>query len=343
MLEKPAIPDQTIIDCLLKEYGLRIQRLEFLPITGDMNTAVYRAEAADGCAYFCKLRFNHFVEAVVALPKFYSDQGLQQMIVPLAARDGRLWAEMGSTCVILYPFIEGQNGYAVELTEPQWREFSTALWRIHTTLPPPEIAGPIRKETYAPYWRDLTTQYLERFRAARFDDPVAAEFAAVLNQRRAEVLDMARRSQKLADTLVARSTEMVLCHSDIHPGNLYIDTKGSLFIVDWDYPTIAPKERDLMFIAGGHGFINRTAEEEEALFYRDYDPSTVNLTAMAYYRCEQILIEIGVQCPRVLPDGTDGGASGKDLEQALQILKWLFLPGGTFEMTLQTAQKADLE
>ena len=46
-------------------------------------------------------------------------------------------------------------------------------------------------------------------------------------------------------------TLFVLCHSDIHGGNILIADTGELYVVDWDDPILAPKERDLMFIGGG--------------------------------------------------------------------------------------------
>ena len=48
----------------------------------------------------------------------------------------------------------------------------------------------------------------------------------------------------------------------IGAGNLLIDAKGSLYIVDWDHPIMAPKERDLMFVGGGVGSAWYRPQEE---------------------------------------------------------------------------------
>ncbi len=45
MLEKPEIPDESIISRLQEEYGLRVAELTFLPIGADLRTAVYRVFA----------------------------------------------------------------------------------------------------------------------------------------------------------------------------------------------------------------------------------------------------------------------------------------------------------
>ena len=105
MLEKPDIQDETILACLEAEYGLRVTRFEFLPLGQDRSTAVYRAVAEDETATFCKLKFGAFDEVSVELPKFLSEQGIAQIIPPLVTRSGRLWAEMGETRLVLYPFV----------------------------------------------------------------------------------------------------------------------------------------------------------------------------------------------------------------------------------------------
>jgi len=123
MLEKPDIQDEKIIACLQAEYGLLIGQLTFLPLGADQNTAVYRVVAGDGRAYFVKLRGSLFDQTSVTLPKFLSDQGIEQIIAPLATKTGSLWANLEAFTVILYPFVEGQNGYKVGLSERQWHDF----------------------------------------------------------------------------------------------------------------------------------------------------------------------------------------------------------------------------
>ena len=90
-----------------------------------------------------------------------------------------------------------------------------------------------------------------------------------------------------------QSPEFVLCHSDIHGGNVLIDEKGSIFIVDWDEPIMAPKERDLMFIGGGVANVWNNPHEKD-LFYQGYRETEINKTILAYYRHERIVEDIAV-------------------------------------------------
>ena len=332
MLEKPDIQDESIIACLQDEYGLNGVRLSFLPLGADRNTAVYRAVAGDETPYFCKLRSGVFDETSVTLPKFLSDRGIAQIIAPLETQAGRLWANLDTFKVILYPLVAGRDGYEVDLSERHWRDFGRALKRVHTVVLPPALTKHIRRETYSPKWRETVRMFLERVEDDVFDDPVAVELAAFLKARRDETLDLVGRAERLAQDLQARSLEFVLCHSDVHAGNILIADDGALYIVDWDDPILAPKERDLMFAGGAQGFTGHTPQEEETLFYQGYGQTQIDPVALAYYRYERIVVDIAVYCEQLFL--TDEG--GEDREQSLRYLQSNFLPNGTIEIAYES-------
>ena len=104
---------------------------------------------------------------------------------------------------------------------------------------------------------------MARIETDTFDDPVAVNMAAFLQTKRAEVLDLVERTERCAQALHAHSPEFVLCHSDLHAGNILIATDGAFYLVDWDNPILAPKERDLMYAGGGQFGEARTPHEEE--------------------------------------------------------------------------------
>jgi len=114
MLEKPDLQDKKISACLQDEYGLHVAQVAFLPLGVDQNAAVYRVVAEDETPYFFKLRRGVFDETSVALLKFFSNQGIAQIIAPLATQTGQLWTNLDAFKVILYPFIEGHDGYEVD-------------------------------------------------------------------------------------------------------------------------------------------------------------------------------------------------------------------------------------
>jgi spectinomycin phosphotransferase len=336
MLEKPELEDEKIIACLREEYGLISDQVTFLPLGADQNTAVYRVVGLDGKAYFVKLRRNNFDEMSVTIPKLLNEQGIKQIIPALESRSGNLWVGLDAYRLILYPFIEGQDGYQVKFSERQWHDFGKGLKCIHTTALPKALRARLNQETYSPKWRDITLEFLEQAYNGVFNDPLAMRTEAFLNVRRDVVLELVRRAERLARLLQAKSPELVLCHSDVHAGNILIDGAGEVYIVDWDNPILAPKERDLMFIGNAQGFIGNNPEEEERLFYRGYGQAQIDSEALAYYRYERIIEDIAAFCEQIFLSSE----GYEDREQGFRFLRSNFLPGNTIDLAFRTDKSA---
>jgi spectinomycin phosphotransferase len=339
MLEKPDISLARIDACLQNAYGVTAVQIIFLPLGADQNTAVYRIETANETACFLKLRSGVFEETAVTLPQFLHDQGIRQIITPLTTKTGQLWTTLDAFTAILYPFVDGRNGREVKLSAAQWAEFGAALKKLHVLAVPPAIKDHLRQEACSPRWREMVRMFLERVQSDVYDDPVALELAAFLRSRRAEILDLVQRAEQLAESLSREPLEFVLCHADIHASNVLVDGRDALYIVDWDDPILAPKERDLMFIGGAQGFVGYNAQEEETLFYRGYGRgygrAAINPWALAYYRYERIIEDIALYCEQLLLSN----AGGQDRAQSLHYLVSNFLPSGTIE----AARRADRE
>src|SRR5262245_49174960 len=145
MREKPNISDELIISRLQDEYGLQVTSLTFLPIGADMGSAVYRTVVDDGTAYFLKLR-KGFDEIIVTVPLFLKSQGIKEIIAPFETKSNQGWADFGEYKMILYPFIEGKNGFQMELTDQHKRALGRTLKAIHSTQIPAELKRRIPKE-----------------------------------------------------------------------------------------------------------------------------------------------------------------------------------------------------
>jgi spectinomycin phosphotransferase len=331
MLEKPDLDDRLIAARLQDEYGLQVARVTFLPLGVDVDAAVYRVVTDDDTAYFLKLRRGAFDGMTVAVPRFLSSCGIDAVIAPLATRDGRLWGRVGAYRTILYPFICSRNGYEVTLSDQQWVALGAALKRVHTVPLPEALARLIPREDYSPRWRDSVMEFQDRVENTAFADPVSAGMAALLQARRGVIARMVARAEELARDLRARSLPFVLCHSDVHPANLLIGEGGSLYIVDWDSPILAPKERDLMFAGAGMGN-GLPGGREEALFYQGYGRTEVERAALAYYRYERIVEDIAAFCEQVFLEAGDGA----DRAQAVAYTAGQFLPDHEVEVALAT-------
>ncbi len=332
MLEKPDIQNEIITVCLQAEYGLRVVQIEFLPLGADHNTAVYRVIADNGTPFFLKLRSGVFDDLSVELPRFLSEQGIEQIIAPETTLSGHLLVRLDGFTLILYPFIEGGDAYQVDLTNHHWLVFGSALKRIHTVSLPKALETRIQKEQYSSYWRMAVISFLNTFDQKSSGDSVAIQVAELLKTKRVEILDLIDRAERYAGILQSRPQNPVLCHSDLHAGNVFIGDNGELYFVDWDNPILAPKERDLMFPGGGQGFTGHMRQEEETLFYRGYGQTLIDPVALSYYRFERIIQDIAAYCEQLLLSNE----GGQDREQSLRYLMSNFLPDNTIEIAYRT-------
>jgi spectinomycin phosphotransferase len=151
-----------------------------------------------------------------------------------------------------------------------------------------------------------------------FHDPSAQEFTAFWQSKGEEINRIVERAEELGRLLQEHSSQFVLCHSDIHTANVLIDSKGALYIVDWDQPLFAPKERDLMFVV----------EDKATLFFSGYGETTVDILALAYYSYEWVVQEFGDYGERVFLRADLGEETKQD---AIRGFRQLFEPGDVVE------------
>jgi len=339
MLTKPDISDELVISHLQKEYGLRVTSLTFLPLGADMGSAVYRVVADNGTISFLKLR-RGFDPISVTVPLFLKSQGIQEIIAPFETKSKQGWADFGEYKMILYPFIDGKDGFDMELTDQHKRRLGTTLKAIHSTQIPAELKRRIPKETFSPQWREIVKSFQVQAEEKTFQDPNAAKLAMFIKSKRNEISRLIERTEELASELQSKPLELVLCHTDIHGANMLIRTDGQLpvlYIVDWDAPLLAPKERDLMFIGGGIDNIWKS-KQDVSVFYEGYGKTKIDFAVMAYYRYERVIEDLAAYGEQLLL--TDEG--GADREEAYERFTGNFEPGQTIEIAEMTHQLLSL-
>jgi spectinomycin phosphotransferase len=335
MLEKPALNENVISAGINHAYGLDASQVVFLPLGYDLSTAVYRVDTGDGQSYFLKLRYGKFAPVTVLLPKFLSSQGIKTIIAPLETRTGTVFDQISGYTAILYQYISGKDGYQVRLSASNWVSLGQILQQVHGANLPPTLAQMVPRESFDPHWRESTKRFLKKIETQVYTDHIARQLSMFLMAKREVILHMVQRASSLAARLQHQPVEFVLCHSDAHPGNYLVSETGELYLVDWDNPTYAPKERDLMcFGSGMSGY--QPGGWEERLFYRGYGVCEINQTALAYYRYERIIQDIAEFCKQVLL----GASRGEDRAQSYTYLTSSFMPGAEVEVALQSDMTA---
>jgi spectinomycin phosphotransferase len=262
------------------------------------------------------------------------DAGIPQIIPPINTTQGQPHQQIDNSTLIVYPFIDGEDGFHRNLSDNQWITLGQALRQVHELEIPLSIQNQVRRENYSSKWRDAVRSLDKHFEAAPIDNDIALKMIKFIQENRAVIHQLMDRVEHLSQIMVAQSSSFVLCHTDIHGGNVLIDKNDMLYIVDWDEPMMAPKERDLMFIGAGVANV-WNKPQEEALFYQGYGKTKVNMTILAYYRHERIVEDIALYCQALLLTA----AGGDNRKVMYQHFIDMFKPRGVIDIALHTEMK----
>lgn len=165
------------------------------------------------------------------------------------------------------------------------------------------------------------------------EDPWAKKLILFMKEHKKEIYRLLDAAKLLGQKIQQESEKFVLCHADIHGGNVLIGENGSIYIVDWDQPVMAPKERDLMFIGGGIANVWNNPHEEE-FFYKGYGKTKINMPILAYYRHERIVGDIAEYAQELLLSATD-----EDRSEMYKQFVAMFEPQGVVDIAFRTAEK----
>jgi len=330
MLEKHPLSDPLIISCLNANYGIEVATLTFLPLGADLEASLYKAQATTQASYFVKLKRGHHHNISVVIVQLLQMAGIQQIIPPVKTIHGQLTQHIEDFTLIVYPFIEGRDGFSRNLTDNQWLQLGEALRQLHEIDVPPSIRNRVRHELYSPRWREAVRSLYTHIET-EFADEMALKLSKFMRKNILAIHRLVDRAEQLGQKLQKQSAKFVLCHSDIHAGNVLLDEDDKIYIVDWDEPIMAPKERDLMFMGGGVGNVWNNPHEEK-LFYNGYGKTEVNTAMLAYYRHERIVEDIAIYGKELLLTT----ARGKDRPEMYRQFIGMFEPRGVVDIAFKT-------
>jgi spectinomycin phosphotransferase len=340
MLTQPEFNQEKIIDGLKEHFNIEAQEVTFLPIGHDQKAAVYRVAGWSGEVFFLKMIHGFFDDTGIRIVHFLSTQGIDAVIPPIPTSNHELAVQHEGYHWILLPFIDGRTGFESPLSEQQSIRFGQILKSIHSARIPHDLQHQLRHEDFSGPWCEKVRELDREMDADLPRDKVAENLIDFWKRKRQDILTLVERTEELSQRLqvVRDKSGFVLCHGDIHPGNVMIDGDSKLFIVDWDDPVMAPVERDLMFPGVGLGLCFKDERPEHIdLFYKGYGEVEVDPVLLAYYRNERVVADIASYGMQLL----DEGGNVADRENGLRLLMGQFEAGYEVEVAGKTYEKME--
>ncbi|KTD35707.1 spectinomycin phosphotransferase [Legionella nautarum] len=328
---KKIIQDQHIIELLKVHYGIDIHTVKLFQGGADMNAFGYKADA-ESHSYFVKLKYGDYDEINLAIIRLLHDSGIKEIIFPIPTVEEKLFQQLEQFKIIVYPFIHAANGFTQNLTEKQWKQLGSVLRKIHETSVPHSIQQQLRKETYSTQWREIVKSFFSKIELNNSDDKITTDFKTFFKQNIDSIHQLVGSSEELSKKIQPDFEQYVLCHSDIHAGNVLLVNEESIYIIDWDEPMLAPKERDLMFIGAGVGNVWNTPHEIR-LFYEGYGEVNLDKTLLSYYRYERIIEDMAIYGQDLLSRDQDD----QSRLESFNYFKSMFEPNEVIEIAFSSS------
>jgi spectinomycin phosphotransferase len=246
VLSQPSDLDPAALLRALAHWDLRDARLEYLPVgfgshhwSADRLFVTVDQLVVDSA--FASLDVAYRTAASLR-----DDGGLEFVVAPLYDDEGVVLRRVDERyAVSVAPFVDGTSSpFGPFESKDERRRMGELLGRLHVAgqvVP----AGLPRRDDFGIPSRSVLSEALE----VPWETGPFAEPARVLLAARAEELKHRLRDyDALSASVQRRSERWVVTHGEPHRGNVIVDTRGGLHLVDWDTTLVAPGERDLWLV-----------------------------------------------------------------------------------------------
>jgi spectinomycin phosphotransferase len=287
VIEPLDLPDATLRGWVGSGWGHDGADLRFIP--AGLDGWGYQVDR-----YFLKVRRSAPAPPAWQVPWHLRQCGLRSVVAPLPTSSGAPYLAVEGFWLLLYPYVDADNLWDRGLTDPQWTEYGRFLRALHA-VPLPDVELPIEAFT------TTAPDRLEALAPAAARSPWVGELWTAHGDALHRLADEVR---VLGGRCAGGDAPRVLCHGDIHPGNLLADAEGGLHVVDWDAPIVAPRERDLLFVLSGEYGEHPINPARAAHFRHGYGEFPVDDTLLTYYRQERRLDDVAAFLARILDPAT---------------------------------------
>lgn len=163
-----------------------------------------------------------------------------RICVPVRTKDSRHFYTHDNLTGVLFRYISGSSvGYDREYTPDEARQIADLSKNLHAIDTAP-FADLCPAEDFNPAFCEKLRQLL-----SEKGDSLPWYFRELVLDARTMLVLKSILCQETAKHLKKLNLPFVLCHTDIHGGNLILDPERKLRLIDWENMLLAPREADL--------------------------------------------------------------------------------------------------
>src|SRR6266568_7908218 len=246
------MPTESEIDKLLlkrviqQEFGIDISSITLVPKVKAARG--YLLEGLDHERFFLKTYTNDNVpdSAFRFAHDLFYKVGITNVVHPVTAKSGQLRIRTGESYFALFRLIAGKTAEESRFNGSQLERLGELLAKIHQSK---KVLGEYSvKENFEISFED---KFLAVFREMGKLNDDSTEYQrkirSFLEPHREKFMQELARLKELQREVRKMDLEFVNCHGEPSPGNIVSSDNSEVYLLDWDDPIFAPKEKDLLF------------------------------------------------------------------------------------------------
>ncbi|MGY4884347.1 MAG: phosphotransferase [Nanobdellota archaeon] len=325
-MQSESINNNEIERFLNSKYGIKSNKIKFLSSAEDGD--YYKVSSKDN-AYFLKIYltgkiFSKSKKELSSINEFLYNlrekYGFNHAHAPVRNKDKKTISSFKGRPFILLEFIPGEN--PKELTIKDYEKLGKIISKLH----------------------NLPKAHFKNIKSDRFNFSLEKKIFNILNILEKSNFKQRTSASRLKDLFVGnkkfiaelftflkkeslyikgKKKDYVICHGDLHKGNILKSNKG-IFIIDWEHLKLALPEQDLMWF-----------REKDGIKKQFYGPYLDGLNkkyvfdkrAMKFYTLKKGMEEFVFFSTSILSgkrDETDSNKKIDFMDRQFKILYWVF-------------------
>ncbi len=275
MLIESKIDESLLKRVIQEKFGISVISMTFIP----------KWETARACIVGSSKHTNFFVKIYSdnSIPDsafrfahdLYAKAGVTNITHPVATSSGQMRIQLGDFHIAIFDLISGTTAEQHKLTKRQLERLGELLARIHQSK---AVIGEysVRERFEIPFRDRLVAIFNETSKTSGNAANYKAQLKFFLEPHRKEFMEELETLGELQRKVGRKNLEFVNCHGEPSPGNVMSSNSGGVYLLDWDDPIFAPKEKDLIFFKDNIGPVMKGYSQ----FSKDYN---VDQEVMEFY------------------------------------------------------------
>jgi spectinomycin phosphotransferase len=288
----------------------------------------YFVTDSDGNRYFLKLQNETHTTGIFAAnsPDFYLSlifQLHQKKLVNLPkiilTKTGDFSAQFADFKIVIYAFITGREVGFRSWPEGILPKLADQVGKLHASRPLLNFEHPFIENFQIAFETELL-EYLSILKPKQPENSSGLQkLRAVLHPRQDVIQVHLKRLLDLQFKLRQRDHAMVICHTDLHGGNLMTDEAGKLFLLDWENAMIAPPEHDLFFWAGDE----EQWEQLWPIYCQEMGEQQPDCNILEFHFLRRALEDVADFVKRILREAGSEARDADDIDEIVGFLDWM--------------------